>query len=157
TPGRAVAGEGPADPWPLSVLVSARDLEGERARMDAFLSRVGARGLGEGDETERTQHGGAGGHARIEAIEAGADTPDEVAHVSAGLPPSVEVYIELPLGRDVGPLIEAVAHAGRFAKARTGGVEANAFPDSRALADFILGCVRAGVRFKATAGLHHPL
>ncbi len=43
------------------------------------------------------------------------------------------------------------------AKIRTGGVEASAFPSTRQLAFFIGACRNLGLRFKATAGLHHPL
>lgn len=43
------------------------------------------------------------------------------------------------------------------AKVRCGGTEPSAFPSPAALAAFLAACTRAGVPFKATAGLHHPL
>jgi len=42
-------------------------------------------------------------------------------------------------------------------KLRTGGLEASAFPSSERVAAALQGCLDAGVVFKATAGLHHPL
>ena len=40
---------------------------------------------------------------------------------------------------------------------RTGGVTAELFPRAASVARFLAACARAGVPFKATAGLHHPM
>jgi hypothetical protein len=42
-------------------------------------------------------------------------------------------------------------------KLRCGGLEASAFPRSSRVAFALRSCIDAGVPFKATAGLHHPL
>lgn len=42
-------------------------------------------------------------------------------------------------------------------KLRCGGLDASAFPSSRRIAAVLCGSFNAGVPFKATAGLHHPL
>jgi hypothetical protein len=42
-------------------------------------------------------------------------------------------------------------------KLRCGGLDAAAFPSSGRVATALHGCLIAGVPFKATAGLHHPL
>jgi hypothetical protein len=42
-------------------------------------------------------------------------------------------------------------------KLRCGGLEASAFPSSEQVADALWHCLDAGIPFKATAGLHHPL
>ena len=55
------------------------------------------------------------------------------------------------------PRLAVLSAAGARAKVRTGGVTEGAFPASHALARFIQSCADAGVPFKATAGLHHPL
>lgn len=42
-------------------------------------------------------------------------------------------------------------------KLRCGGLDASAFPSSEQIADALWHCLDAGIPFKATAGLHHPL
>lgn len=54
-------------------------------------------------------------------------------------------------------LIESLARHGLRAKLRTGGVTADAFPSSTAVAQFLRKCAEYAVPFKATAGLHHPI
>lgn len=63
------------------------------------------------------------------------------------------VYVEI---NDVA-LLDAIGRHGLRAKIRTGGVTADAFPPVEDVAQFLRACKRAGVAFKATAGLHHPL
>jgi hypothetical protein len=63
------------------------------------------------------------------------------------------VYVEIA---DVA-LLEAIARCGLRAKIRTGGVTVEAFPPIGDVASFLRACKAAGVAFKATAGLHHPL
>lgn len=63
------------------------------------------------------------------------------------------VYVEIA---DVA-LLDAIARHGLRAKIRTGGISADAFPAPDSVAAFLRACKRAGVAFKATAGLHHPV
>lgn len=126
-----------ADPWPLSVLVSA-DPAGDASVIREF-NRAPARGL------------------RVEAIELRAATAEAVEFAMSQLDRSLECYVELPVAEDPAPLLETVSRHGARAKARTGGVTPDAFPAADALARFIAECARLQVPFKATAGLHHPL
>ena len=64
----------------------------------------------------------------------------------------------------VAPTIQAIFDANRRAarvafalKLRCGGVTADLFPSVETLASALTETLRAGVSFKATAGLHHPI
>lgn len=65
-----------------------------------------------------------------------------------------EVYVELPLGDGLQDRVAVLAERGLRAKVRCGGAEV---PSAEELGGFLGACRAAGVRFKATAGLHHPL
>lgn len=65
-----------------------------------------------------------------------------------------EAYVELPLGDELEERIAVLAERGLRAKVRCGGAEV---PTAAALGRFLSACRAAGVPFKATAGLHHPL
>lgn len=71
------------------------------------------------------------------------------------------VFVEFPRDeRWSSVLPDAFAALKRYrlrAKVRCGGVVASAFPSSEELAQFIGASAEAGVPFKATAGLHHPV
>ena len=124
----------PADRPPLSVVLSGRD-----------AAKVVA---------------GAGG---VEAVELVLDGPrpkpaDLVAVYRALQPLGVETYFELVLDetwRDSVPAaIGAVAAIGGRVKLRCGGAS---IPSVEQVALVIACCREAGVPFKATAGLHHPV
>ncbi|MDR3690097.1 MAG: hypothetical protein P4L46_12005 [Fimbriimonas sp.] len=69
----------------------------------------------------------------------------------------VEVYVELPWADEMDDSIAALAITEWMgAKARTGGVDAAAFPDPESLAGFIHASMHLDVPIKLTAGLHHP-
>lgn len=71
---------------------------------------------------------------------------------------NVDLFVELPWGPEMADSLAVLAETEiAFAKARTGGLEASAFPSSGDLAGFIQQCVQLDLTFKLTAGLHHPL
>ena len=131
----AAVRQAPGDPWPVSLLASVADVE----RISALR---------------------AAGNERlvIEAVECRADTVAE-AEGTAGLVRSgVDVFVELPLHHAaLGELTAAVRRAGAAGKIRTGGVTAAAFPTTSQVIAFMRACRAAGLRFKATAGLHHAV
>lgn len=123
------------DPWPVSVLAApaaAPTLEAMRRRPGSGLSLV--------------------------AVESRAMTVEEARDSSALVALGVETYVEAgPPGMDLDAFAVAVGQAGAAAKIRTGGVVADAFPTAKFMIGFLRACHRHGLRFKATAGLHHPV
>ena len=82
----------------------------------------------------------------------------------------LDIFFEIPLAKDTVPHLPEVLAAFASANAdqpvpeqsilglkiRCGGMEPELFPDVEHVAAAIAACRDAGVRFKATAGLHHP-
>ncbi|MDN3026088.1 hypothetical protein [Streptomyces sp. S.PB5] len=71
--------------------------------------------------------------------------------------PDLTVYVEVPRDDRRETLLAQLAGTPYLAKFRTGGVRAELYPDERELAAAVVAAVRAGVPFKATAGLHHAV
>lgn len=70
----------------------------------------------------------------------------------------VDVFCELPWGPEMADSLALLAEEEWLgAKARTGGLEASAFPPPSAVAEFLVSCCQLDLGFKLTAGLHHPL
>jgi len=125
------------------------------------LSALGGANL-EADLTpiNRFNHRHATGNAAaviIDAIECKAATVAEIEAAMRLVPSTLTCFVEIPINDDPRELIKAIGAQGAFAKVRTGGVTADAFPSAQNLARFISTCAEEDVGFKATAGLHHPL
>lgn len=71
--------------------------------------------------------------------------------------PAHETYVELSASENLDDALIQLKQAGFGAKLRTGGVTSNAFPTTGQVVRFMRACCDAGLAFKATAGLHHPL
>jgi hypothetical protein len=128
-------------PWTISVLGGA-DPADDAERVWAFNERHAHRAIG---------------RAVIDTMELRADDASAVERMARSVPAGVTAYVEIPFADDPSDLIGVLRGVGARAKARTGGVTADAFPAPAAVARFIRACADAGVPFKATAGLHHPL
>lgn len=96
-------------------------------------------------------------HAVIDTIEVKALSASEVQSITSAIPNFFQIFIEIPISAEPTELIRAISKGGVNAKVRTGGVTANAFPSVTDLEFFIRTCVTENVKFKATAGLHHPI
>jgi len=128
---------GAGAPWRLSALLGP-DARGELAHVVAF-------------------NDAHAGRAVVDAVEAKAATPHEATDLLDALPPGVAAAVEVPLQGELPPILAVLRERHARAKARTGGVVPEAIPDAAALARFVQSCAAAGVGWKATAGLHHPL
>jgi hypothetical protein len=128
---------GAAEPWRVSALLGA-DLHGDTARVASW----------------NVSHAG---RAIVDTVELKAASPQETESALDALAPGLAAYVELPRSVDFGPLLAALKRRGARAKLRTGGVVPEAIPEPVEVARFIVACAAAGVPFKATAGLHHPV
>ncbi len=83
---------------------------------------------------------------------------DAMAAISAAaIPDEVAVFVEVPRDERRDRLIDALSGTALYAKLRTGGIYAGAYPDENELATTIHRAVTRDVAFKATAGLHHAI
>jgi hypothetical protein len=104
------------------------------------------------------RHAAAGAGALVaDVVELKADGPEAAEAALARLPRHLSAFVELPVGRDPAPALAVISRHGAGAKVRTGGVTEDAFPATDDLLRFLRAAVHAGVPFKATAGLHHPI
>lgn len=92
----------------------------------------------------------------VESLEIKAADAQEAERILAELGSEIPVYVEFAPAQ-VESVLPVLAGRGARAKIRTGGVTAEAFPSGETVADFMLACARARIRFKATAGLHHAI
>lgn len=95
---------------------------------------------------------------RVVAVEAKPGTEEAFSRSLTTFAPALELWIELdPESAELEIRLAALRAAGRGAKLRLGGVTAEAFPATAAVARFLRAASAEGVVFKATAGLHHPI
>ena len=110
--------------------------------------------------SEQGGDGAKNGLAVIDAVETPASTTARVDEILAALPEGIEAFIEIPWNEDPRGLVASIggdSSTGANAKIRTGHVDPSRIPPVEALARFISVCAQAGVPFKSTAGLHHPI
>lgn len=133
------------DAWAISAITAPA---GE-AQLEADLDRIAAFN----DRHEDP----ANGFAMIDVIELKADTPNAAEHALDLIPDELFPFFEIPISSDPRGLIATLVGSEAGAKVRTGGITPDLYPQADHLARFIHACANAGVAFKATAGMHHPL
>ena len=98
------------------------------------------------------------GQASIDSLEARLPTESAITAAAAlAAQSSFALFAEVAADPDPAEAIAAVKRTGISAKIRTGGVTPDAFLPPETVVRFVRRCIDAGVRFKATAGLHHPM
>jgi hypothetical protein len=122
--------------WRLAVVLGA-DIEGDGARVASFNERLAGRLL-------------------VDAVEARAAEANDVRRLAEAVPRRVDRFAELSNGIELDAALRVARQTGTAAKIRTGGVIPGAVPSAADVLAFLEACHRAGVRLKATAGLHHP-
>ncbi|MES2125520.1 MAG: hypothetical protein V4503_12610 [Gemmatimonadota bacterium] len=127
-----------ADPWQLSVVTSA-ELPADLALIEAFRQRWGERGI------------------QVDAIEHRVSSREQIGKVGELVPDDLIPFLEFPSTGPFPELAAGAAEIGAHAKIRTGGTTPELFPAAAELSQFLSAVTARGVRFKATAGLHHPL
>ncbi|MFL5620556.1 MAG: hypothetical protein ACJ79A_19430 [Gemmatimonadaceae bacterium] len=93
----------------------------------------------------------------VDVVECRAVSAGSVSASIGALPGELRIFVELPLLDDPRHMLMEIRAAGAWAKMRTGGVSADAFPSAREIGRFIARASELLVPFKATAGLHHPV
>jgi hypothetical protein len=142
--------------WMLDHFICPASRLGELPSDAPPLSVVLDRGEGDIEAVHDAMEAGRA----VELVEARVDVewiPETQALLHSHLGDHVQVFWELPPGRALVGEVAAVLEAHAGAKIRCGGLTADAFPSVEAVAAFVTDCRDAGVRFKATAGLHHPV
>jgi hypothetical protein len=128
----AVAALGGAGRWPVSVLASSGDVDHvativDDARLD------------------------------VQCVECKVASPAEVTDVARFAALGLEVYVETATLALFGGIAPVLSRSNLAGKIRTGGVTSGAFPSPREVLEFLEACRTVGIRFKATAGLHHAV
>jgi len=124
--------------WHISIILSpkeVKDLKGAIANAQAVVGNLFA----------------------IRGVELPPLSATEIEQTLAHLPVDIETYFELKIDDNLLACLEVLQGTRAAAKIRTGGMTPAAFPSVAEVGRFIVVCAKAGVPFKATAGLHHPL
>jgi len=130
-------GDSSQPPWRLSALLG-QDVREDLRAISAFNRR-------------------ARGHVLIDTVEGRLATETAMREARELAGADLAIFAELPPQPDSEPLIGAAGRTGVHVKLRTGGVTRAAFPSAEQVVQFMRACIDRGVRFKCTAGLHHPL
>ncbi|MEO5579344.1 MAG: hypothetical protein ABIR58_01705 [Gemmatimonadaceae bacterium] len=131
-----------ANPWQISAIVTGDSQTARKSLLEFNCSHWRGSDLG---------------HATVDSVEIRVGDNAGIAAAKTIFPDSLKIFCEITSGPGVDSLVDAIAETGVLAKIRTGGTTPEVFPSSTDVIRFISLCHQRRVRFKATAGLHHPL
>ncbi len=134
-----------ADPWCISALSRPchdSHIESDFADIAAFNKR-------------HATH--EAGRAIIDVVEMNGGAAKDIDTALDVMPDDLFPFVEIPIDQDVRGILAVLAGSEAAAKIRTGGVQPELYPGVGAVSAFISSAAAAGVPFKATAGMHHPL
>lgn len=94
---------------------------------------------------------------RLESVETKATTIADLVSVKPMVARGLQVFVEPTRLSEFEEIAPGLRRAGAAAKIRTGGVTTEAFPTAEQILSFMKTCRKVGLRFKATAGLHHAV
>ncbi len=136
-------------PWPISVTFDL-DAATSATAAAAFHAEMEPAATVEVAEARVPPHSDAASIARLFST---------ASSVTATIVPFLEVSRDGLVPSTVDAISRAVDEALRRggAKLRCGGLTPDAFPSTHDVAEFIISCNDAGLPFKTTAGLHHPI
>lgn len=137
-------GEG-VEPWRITAIGPAAGEPG----LEADLERIAA--------FNETHASPAAGLAAINVIELRARSAAAIEEALGRIPDDLFPFFELAIDRDPRGALAALSGCDAGAKVRTGGMTPDKYPSPADLARFIAACAAAGLPFKATAALHHPV
>lgn len=154
---------------PAGELANLADLLKDHAGEPVLVTVIGSRATSVAElrkvvevdeEAIQAFHGETDGGAEVQAYETRAIADISISKCVDILSPLAEldVFLEVPWSEHIADDLHAVAeHDWLGAKGRTGGLSPSEFPSAAALATFLHECMSLDLRFKLTAGMHHPL
>lgn len=93
----------------------------------------------------------------FDSIEIRTDQLTEIKRLGEMIPSGIATYFEVPISSIQPEALSDIAAIGARAKLRTGGIVAEAFPNSEEIAGMLKMLADRGIPFKTTSGLHHPV
>lgn len=108
-------------------------------------------------QIDQFNRAGVGRRNAVVAAEAKVNTAADVVRLAELLRNLSSWYGEVALSPAADAVLDALKSTGARAKVRMGGVTPDAFPAPDAVARFLMAVASRSLRFKATAGLHHPI
>ena len=143
--------------WPVSVVLDG-DIARAASQAQSFDAHMGNAAEVVFTEVRLPIDPAAGGPAASVA---------ETATAATSISPTVSAFLEIPrtaaweseIPETAAAIAATAAETARTvgAKFRCGGTAADAFPSAPQIARFLTACRTAGIPYKATAGLHHPV